>query len=147
MSVLSCLFPAWKILSSLLGPMTAMWPRVTLLRHMVPMNPCFCVLLIKRVHCWWTGWLSFQCRRPGRCGFDPWVGKIPCRRKWQPTPIFFIGWDNLMDRGAWRATGHGVAKSGMCLSNGAFRWSDWRTFGEFVNKNCCRLFVYLIVFD
>ena len=24
-----------------------------------------------------------QCRRPG---FDPWVRKIPCRRKWQPTP-------------------------------------------------------------
>ena len=21
-------------------------------------------------------------------GFDPWVGKIPCRRKWQPTPVF-----------------------------------------------------------
>ena len=22
---------------------------------------------------------------------DPWVGKIPWRRKWQPTPIFFPG--------------------------------------------------------
>ena len=20
--------------------------------------------------------------------FDPWFGKIPCKRKWQPTPIF-----------------------------------------------------------
>ena len=20
--------------------------------------------------------------------FDPWVGKIPCKRKWQPTPVF-----------------------------------------------------------
>ena len=29
-----------------------------------------------------------QCRRPRRCGFDPWVGKIPWRRKWQPTPVF-----------------------------------------------------------
>ena len=26
-----------------------------------------------------------QCRR---CGFDPWVGKIPWKRKWQPTPVF-----------------------------------------------------------
>ena len=26
-----------------------------------------------------------QCGRPG---FDPWVGKIPWRREWQPTPIF-----------------------------------------------------------
>ena len=23
-----------------------------------------------------------------RCGFDPWVGKIPWSRKWQPTPVF-----------------------------------------------------------
>ena len=23
-----------------------------------------------------------------RCGFDPWVKKIPWRRKWQPTPVF-----------------------------------------------------------
>ena len=29
-----------------------------------------------------------QCRRRRRWGFDPWVGKIPCRRKWQPTPVF-----------------------------------------------------------
>ena len=26
-----------------------------------------------------------------RCGFHPWVGKIPWRRKWQPTPVFFPG--------------------------------------------------------
>ena len=24
-------------------------------------------------------------------GFDPWVGKIPWRRAWQPTPVFFPG--------------------------------------------------------
>ena len=29
-----------------------------------------------------------QCRRPG---FDPWVGKIPWRRTWQPTPVFLPG--------------------------------------------------------
>ena len=39
------------------------------------------------------GWLGgkepiCQCRR---CGLDPWVGKIPWRRKWQPTPIFLPG--------------------------------------------------------
>ena len=32
-----------------------------------------------------------QCRRHKRCGFDPWVGKIPWRRKWQPTPVFLPG--------------------------------------------------------
>ena len=38
-------------------------------------------------------WLSCkesarQCRRHG---FDPWVGKILWRRKWQPTPVFLPG--------------------------------------------------------
>ena len=33
-----------------------------------------------------------QCRRHGRSlGFDPWVEKIPWRRKWQPTPVFLPG--------------------------------------------------------
>ena len=26
-----------------------------------------------------------------RCGFNPWVGKIPWRREWQPTPVFLPG--------------------------------------------------------
>ena len=29
-----------------------------------------------------------QCQRPG---FDLWVGKIPWRRKWQPTPVLLLG--------------------------------------------------------
>ena len=29
-----------------------------------------------------------QCRR---CGFNPWVGNIPWRRKWQPIPVFSPG--------------------------------------------------------
>ena len=32
-----------------------------------------------------------QCRRHKRCRFDPWVGKIPWRRVWQPTPVFLPG--------------------------------------------------------
>ena len=32
--------------------------------------------------------VCLQCRRPG---FDPWVGKIPWRRKWQSTPVFLPG--------------------------------------------------------
>ena len=24
----------------------------------------------------------------GRPGFDPWIGKIPWRKEWQPTPVF-----------------------------------------------------------
>ena len=35
---------------------------------------------------WFSGKESTcQCRR---CGFDPWVGKIAWRRKWQLTPVF-----------------------------------------------------------
>ena len=56
-------------------------------------------------------WLSgkestCQCRR---CGCNPWVGKIPWRRKWQPTPGYScLG--NPMDRGAWWAMSMEVAK-------------------------------------
>ena len=55
-------------------------------------------------------WLSgkesaCQCRR---CGFDPWVGKIPWRKP-TATHSSILAW-NPMDRGAWRATVHGVAK-------------------------------------
>ena len=31
-----------------------------------------------------------QCRRHRRCGFDPWLGKIPWGRKWQPSPVFLL---------------------------------------------------------
>ena len=36
------------------------------------------------------GWqrIHLQCGRPG---FDPWVGEIPWRRAWQPTPVFLPG--------------------------------------------------------
>ena len=27
----------------------------------------------------------------GRCELDSWIGKIPCRRAWQPTPVFLPG--------------------------------------------------------
>ena len=33
--------------------------------------------------------ICLQCRRPG---FDPWVGKIPWRRKWQRTPVPGESW-------------------------------------------------------
>jgi len=32
-----------------------------------------------------------QCRRHKRCTFNPWVGMIPWRRAWQPTPGFLPG--------------------------------------------------------
>ena len=55
---------------------------------------CNCVLAKS---CWYVAFLGFpvgssgkeftcQCRSLKRCRFSPWVGKIPWRRKWQPTP-------------------------------------------------------------
>ena len=32
-----------------------------------------------------------QSRRLRRARFDPWVEKIPLRRKWQPTPVLLPG--------------------------------------------------------
>ena len=52
---------------------------------------------------------ELQRRRPKRRGFNPWVRKIPWRRVWQSTPVFLPGESH--DRGAWRATVHGVTKS------------------------------------
>ena len=34
---------------------------------------------------------SCQWKRHRRHGFDPWVGTIPWRRAWQPTPVFLSG--------------------------------------------------------
>ena len=38
-----------------------------------------------------------QHRRCKRRGFDPWIGNIPWRRAWQPTPVFLP--ENPMDGG------------------------------------------------
>ena len=65
-------------------------------------------------------WL--QCGRPR---FDPWVGKIAWRRKWQPTPVFLPG--KFMDRGAWQAAGHGVAKNWTRLNDFTFTFSTQHT--------------------
>ena len=35
--------------------------------------------------------LTYQCRRRKSPEFEPWVRKIPWRRKWQPTPGFLPG--------------------------------------------------------
>ena len=46
----------------------------------------------KQLSRWHSGKeIACQCRRHEKCGFDPWVRKIPCRRKWQPTPVLLPG--------------------------------------------------------
>jgi len=41
--------------------------------------------------------------------FDPWVGKIPWSRKWQPTPVFLTG--ELHRQNSLMGCVHGVTKS------------------------------------
>ena len=51
--------------------------------------------------------ICLQCRRCRRHGFDPWVGKIPRKRAWQPTPACLPEKSN---RGVWWATIHRVTR-------------------------------------
>ena len=56
----------------------------------------------------WCSGREYTCqrRRHQRYGFHPCVGKIHCRRKWQPSPVVLPG--NLVVSVAWRAIVHGV---------------------------------------
>ena len=55
-------------------------------------------------------WLSGKesACQSGRRRFSSWVGKVLWRRQGQCSPVTCL--ENPMDRGAWRATVHGVAK-------------------------------------
>ena len=65
-----------------------------------------------------------QSRRRKRLGFDPWVGELPWRRKWQPTPVLLPG------------ESHGQGSLGGLQSIGSHRvghdWSNWAH-----NQNTC----------
>ena len=70
----------------------------------------------------WTSLMAQMVKRLSQCGrpgFDPWVGKIPWRRKWQPTLVLLprksYGWRSLV-----QATVHGVPKSRTRLSDFTF---------------------------
>ena len=75
---------------------------------------------ILHVCVWLPRWLNskqFACQfsRHRRWAFNPWVWKIPWRRKCNPLQYSCL--ENPMDRGAWQATVHGVAKSRTWLSD------------------------------
>ena len=58
--------------------------------------------------------LTCQCKRVKRYVLDPWMGKIPWRRSWQPTPVFLSG-ESHRQRSL-VGYSHGVAKSQTWLS-------------------------------
>ena len=61
-----------------------------------------------------------QCRRHKRCGFNSWVGKIPWRKKWSPSPVSL----HRRSHGSRQATVRGVTKSQTRLSSGMMM-SSW----------------------
>jgi len=91
---------------------------------------------------YWTGFPgglsgkepTCQCKRLKRCGFNPWVRKVPWKRAWQLTPEFLPG--NPMDRGAWKATVHRVAKSQTRLSDLARKQAILKCCGQWCSHMC-----------
>ena len=65
-----------------------------------------------------------HCRRRKRHRLHPWDGKIPWRGHGHPLQYFCL--ENARDRGAWRATVHGVAESQTGLSSSSILLTDER---------------------
>ena len=65
-----------------------------------------------------------QCRRHKRHRFNPWVGKIPWRRAWQPTPVFWPG-ESHGQRSQVGYIIHGVTKSWIWLKGLSMHGEYW----------------------
>ena len=90
--------------------------------------------------------------RPKRRGFDPWVGKIPWRRKWQPTLVFFPGESHgqrsLVGYSPWGCKESDTTEPFHCI----LWWPAvcflclW-LYSCFVNKFICNIFYILHISD
>ena len=73
-----------------------------------------------------------QCRRYKRLGFNPWIGKIPWKRAWQPTPVFLPG------------ESHGQRRLAGCGPQGRKEWTWLKQLSMQACiksfKNACRLY-------
>ena len=70
-----------------------------------------------------------------RCGFNPWIRKIPWRRAWYPLEYSYL--KNPVDRGGWRATVHRVTKSWTRLKwlsrhTHSTQWNNTQVFWEWM---------------
>ena len=69
--------------------------------------------------------ICLQCRRPR---FDPWVGKIPWRRKWEPTPVFLPG------KSQWTEEPAGCSLCG-CKESDMTEWLHlWKNPNKFLGQ-------------
>ena len=62
--------------------------KLSLFFHYIPMEPCWIKNIYIHSDSVVKSHFVCECRR---CGFNPWIRKIPWRRKWQPTPVFLPG--------------------------------------------------------
>ena len=59
---------------------------------------------------------AYKCKRGKRCEFDPWVGKIPWRRKLQPIPVFLPGVFRRQSLAGYSPWGHNESDTTECLT-------------------------------
>ena len=57
--------------------------------HLSPNQQLFFFFFFNLMAQWWKSCMQYK--RRGRCEFNPWIWKVPWRRKWQPTPVFLSG--------------------------------------------------------
>ena len=95
-----------------------------------------------KIFCFYTNGTSdeepaCQCKRHG---FDPWVGKIPWRGHGHPLQYSCL--ENPMDRGAWWATVHRVAKSQTWLKWLSTAQNSWRETLKYHRHSEMKVFHY-----
>ena len=107
---LSCPFPLFSLAFSKLT-----WLQTA---HLSTTHTFYTSVIIMSLPWWLSRWRIFlKCRRHRRHGFNPWVRKIPWRRK-MATHSSILAWKiNPMDKEAWWDTVQRVAKSPTQLSN------------------------------
>ena len=82
---------------------------------------------------WWLRWqrIHLQCGTPG---LNPWIGKIPWRRAWQPTPVFLPG------ESPW-TEGPGRHNPWGCKKSDTTEWlSTWTSTHLLTTELVCSLF-------
>ena len=75
---------------------------------------------------------AYQCRRHQRQELDPWVGKIHCSRKWQPTLVFlpkkFQGQRSLSGYSPWGCRELDMTEH-TCTAHSTCKWAQMNGIG------------------
>ena len=90
----------------------------------------------------------------GRPGFDPWFGKIPWRKEWQPTPVFlpgeFHGQRSLVGYSPWSRTKSDTTErlthteAPLSLFNVVFHPAFKHETSELFSQNTCEVGRFLV---